>query len=139
MLFRWPSFAAGALVLKERILEWSPGFKFSSIIFLFSYSAAEIMGSVLVSLSLTRECWAYSMSVVLLLGMNLSAPPWLFLPLYMLLVLTLPLLLKEVPSLVGVLDLLAGDLDLQRLTPETLSLLLGFRDCLAIELFKFKL
>ena len=59
---------------------------------------------------------------------------------------------NELPSLVGVLDLLAGDLDLLtdglapghksdgdsldadldllRLTPDTLSLLLGFSDCL---------
>ena len=62
-------------------------------------------------------------------------------------------LLNEVPRRVGVLDLLAGDLDLQRgldpphnkdgdsldadldllrLTPDTLSLLLGLRDCLDI-------
>ena len=68
---------------------------------------------------------------------------------------------KVVPSLVGVLDLLAGDfdlltdglapghrsdgdnldadLDLLRLTPDTLSLLLGFRDCLETELFRLML
>ena len=57
--------------MKDRILELSPGFRFSSIIFIFSCIAAERES---VSLSLTSECWAYSMSVVLLFGMNLSAP-----------------------------------------------------------------
>ena len=33
----------------------------------------------MLSVSLTKECWANSMSVVLLFGMNLSAP-WGFLP-----------------------------------------------------------
>ena len=66
--------------MNERILEPSPGLMFSSINFILSYMAAE-SESLLLSVSLTKECWAYSMSVVLLFGMNLSAP-WDLFPLY---------------------------------------------------------
>ena len=74
--------------MNERILEPVPGLMFSSINFILSYMAAE-RESLLLSVSLTRECWANSMSVVLLFGMNLSAP-WVFLALYCPALLTFP-------------------------------------------------
>jgi len=74
MLLVWPSLAAGALALKERILVSPPGRRFSSISFFLSSSPAvrPSVSSLSVTTMLCMEC---SRSVVLRLGMNLSPTP----------------------------------------------------------------